>query len=139
MRIQCAAVFAVLALLAGGSSRAQDSAELFGKLDSNKDGFVTSDEVPEAQRALFERLLRNADKDGDKKLSKEEFQTGLKPDEAPKQPLAGGQAPGGRPGGGQFNPQEVFNRFDTNKDGKLSKDELPPRMQENFAWSWAWW
>ena len=46
MRIQYAAVFAVLALLAGGSSRAQDSAELFGKLDSNKDGFVTSDEVP---------------------------------------------------------------------------------------------
>jgi Ca2+-binding EF-hand superfamily protein len=120
-------------LLLAASLAAQDEGDLFSKLDKNKDGFVTADEVQESQKALFERLVRNADKDGDKKLSKEEFQAGLKPDEAPKQPLAGGQPPGGRPGAGQFNPQEIFNRFDANKDGKLSKDELPPRLQENFA------
>ena len=77
--------------------------DLFNKLDVNKDGFVTSDEVPDAQKSLFERLLRNADKDGDKKLNKDEFQAGLKPDEAPKPPLAGGQGPGG-PRGGKGDP-----------------------------------
>jgi Ca2+-binding EF-hand superfamily protein len=133
MRAHYTGLVAAAALCAIGSLPAQDEADLFSKLDANKDGFVTADEVQESQKALFERLLRNADKDGDKKLSKEEFQAGLKPDESPKQPLTGGQNSPGRPGGGQFSPQDVFNRLDVNKDGKLSKDELPERMRENFS------
>jgi Ca2+-binding EF-hand superfamily protein len=133
MRKTLAGLVAGASLVVAGFSAAQDE-DLFTKLDANKDGFVTSDEVPEAQKGLFERMLRNADKDGDKKLSKAEFQLGLKPDEAPKQPLAGGQGFPGRPGAaGQGNPREFFARWDANKDGKLSKDELPPPMQENFA------
>src|SRR5262245_4762599 len=130
---QWAGLFAGATFLGAASLSAQNEPDLFSRLDTNKDGFVTSDEVPESNKALFERLLRNADKDGDKKLSKAEFQAGLTPDETPRQPLAGGPAPGSRPGARQPNPQEIFNRFDANKDGKLSKDELPPRLQENFA------
>jgi len=78
-------------------------------------------------------MLRNADKDGDKRLSKEEFQAGLKPDDAPKQPLAGGQPFPGGPPGAKGDPRAFFNRLDANKDGKLSKDELPEQLRENFA------
>src|SRR6476646_4389649 len=98
MRKYLAGLSFVTAVVTAGTLAAQDAAELFSKLDANKDGFVTADEVQESQKALFERLLRNADKDGDKRLSKEEFQAGLKPDDAPKPPLAGGGPPfGGGP------------------------------------------
>lgn len=132
MRKHLAAAVAA-AILSAGPLAAQDADELFGKLDLNKDGFVTPDEVQPSQQALYERLLRNADKDGDKKLSKEEFQSGLRPDDAPRQPLVGGQPPPGRRGEGPFDPREFFSRLDANKDGKLSKEEMPERMRENFA------
>src|SRR3954471_9719856 len=108
---------ALAIVFSAGSLWAQDAADLFGKLDVNKDGYITPDEVQESQKALYERLLRTADKDGDKKLSKDEFQAGLKPDDTPRQPLAGG-GPGGPPGakGGKGDPREFFNRMDANKD-----------------------
>ncbi|MDX1947473.1 MAG: EF-hand domain-containing protein [Pirellulaceae bacterium] len=114
-----------------GAAFGAEGDDLFTKLDANKDGFVGPDEVGADQKSLFERLLRNADKDGDKKLSKDEFAAGLKGGEEPRQPLPGAGGPG-RPGGAQFNPGEIFDRFDANKDGKISKDEAPDRMKENF-------
>jgi Ca2+-binding EF-hand superfamily protein len=121
----------VAAAVSASPLLAQDD-DLFSKLDANKDGYVSAEEVQEPQQALFERLLRNADKDGDKKLSRDEFQAGLKPEAGPRPPLAGG--PGGRGGreGGPGDAREFFRRLDANSDGKLAKDELPPRMQENF-------
>ena len=124
-------------LLSPGVLVAQDDGDLFSKLDTNKDGVVSADEVPEQQKALFERLLRNADKDSDKKLNKDEFQAGLKPDEGAKAPLGGAGFPG-RPGGGGFpfggiGPAQLeaqFDRMDANKDGKLTKDELPEGGRE---------
>lgn len=125
-------LFAAAAVTGAGPLFAQEEGDLFTKLDANKDGFVIADEVGEDNKAKFERQLRNADKDGDKKLSKEEFAASLRPDEAPRQPLGAGGQPG-RPGGlAQFNPREVFDRMDANKDGKLSKEEAPERMRENF-------
>jgi Ca2+-binding EF-hand superfamily protein len=119
------------AVMSAAPLLAQDDGDLFAKLDANKDGFVSSDEVEGERKTLFERLLRTADKDGDKKLSKEEFAAGLKEPDAPREPL--GQ-PGGRGGrGGQFiNPREVFARLDANKDGKLSKEEAQGPLKENF-------
>jgi Ca2+-binding EF-hand superfamily protein len=123
-------------LLSPGFLAAQDDGDLFSKLDTNKDGVVSADEVPEQQKALFERLLRNADKDSDKKLNKDEFQAGLKPDEGAKAPLGGGGLPG-RPGGGfpfggigSAQLEAQFDRMDANKDGKLTKDELPEGGRE---------
>ena len=45
---------------------------IFAKLDANDDGKVSIDEVPEARREGFKKLLEKADKDGDKALSAEE-------------------------------------------------------------------
>jgi len=117
------AEYLAAATLAAAPLAAQEPTDIFGKLDANKDGYVTPDEVQDGQKALYERLLRTSDKDGDKKLSKDEFQAGLKPDEGPRPPLAGGQGPG--PRGGKTDPRELFNRWDANKDGKLTKEELP--------------
>ena len=50
---------------------AESRAALFDKLDANHDGQITSDEVPEESRRLFERLLRRGDKNGDGKLTRE--------------------------------------------------------------------
>jgi Spy/CpxP family protein refolding chaperone len=52
----------------------------------------------------------------------------------PQQPGRRGPLPGG-PGGRpevppQARPGQLFDRFDANKDGKLTKDELPPRLAE---------
>ncbi|MBW8883716.1 MAG: EF-hand domain-containing protein [Planctomycetia bacterium] len=132
MRIHLAGIVAA-AVFSVGPLAAQDAADLFSKLDVNKDGYVTPDEVQESQKALYERMLRNADKDGDKKLSREEFVAGLQPDETPKTPLAGGQAFGPPGGKAKGDPRQFFERLDANKDGKLSKDELPEQMRERFA------
>src|SRR5207244_925826 len=132
MRIHVAGIVAA-AVFSASPLAAQDAADLFSKLDANKDGYVTPDEVQESQKALYERMLRNADKDGDKKLSKEEFLAGLKPDDAPKTPLAGGQAFGPPGGKAKGDPRQFFDRLDANKDGKLSKEELPEQMRERFA------
>jgi Ca2+-binding EF-hand superfamily protein len=138
MRTNLTGLLAAAALCVSGPLAAQDEADLFSKLDANKDGFVTSDEVQDAQKGLFERLLRNADKDSDKKLSKEEFQAGLKPDESPKQPLTAGQGFSGRPGNPAARPdarraEEQFDQADANKDGKVSKDEVPESRREVFG------
>ena len=206
MRRQFFGLAAAAVLSSGGTLLAQEGDDLFTKLDANKDGFVALDEVPEGQKSLFERLLRKAGKEDEKKLNKVMFAAALKSEDGPKQPL-GGPGPGGRmpldrqlferqfdlgdaskdgkltknelqtdsqreafdrmlklvnpdgdgsvtreqyirgmtlltqgpgaprPAGGQFNvdPKEAFARLDANKDGKLSKDELPERMRDNLA------
>src|SRR5688572_29920048 len=85
---------------------AQDAAELFDKLDANKDGVISSDEVPDDKQAIFERLVRIGDANGDKKLTKDELSAGLK-----KQAAQAEAAPAGRPGapGGAPNvsPKEI--------------------------------
>ena len=118
--------------LAVGTVWAQDADELFGKLDANKDGYVTPDEVQDSQKSLYQRLVRTSDKNGDGKLSKEEFQAGLRPDEGPKTPLGGQPSNERRPG--RFpSLQERFQQMDANNDGKLTKEELSPRQPESFA------
>jgi Ca2+-binding EF-hand superfamily protein len=138
---------------------------LFDKLDANHDGQITPDEVPDDQRRLFERLLRRADANGDGKLSREEFITGMKEMETqPEQPAdrpaaasdrpnnepqnhspgdhrpgeaAGGGGPfggraaggfggaaGGLGGGGPLVGMALFRALDTNGDGKLDAKEI---------------
>jgi Ca2+-binding EF-hand superfamily protein len=128
MRILLLGIVAA-AVLSATPLLAQDD-DLFARLDANKDGSVTLDEVEGEGRAKIERLLRTSDKDGDKKLSKEEFAAGLKEADTPRQPL--GQPVGrGRPADG--NPRQFFERLDSNKDGMLSKEEAVGPIRENFA------
>src|SRR6185436_8640324 len=90
MRRNLLGLVAAAVLATGGLLYAQEGDDLFTKLDANKDGFVALDEVPEGQKALFERLLRKAGKEEEKKLNKAMFAAALKADDAPKQPLGGG-------------------------------------------------
>jgi Ca2+-binding EF-hand superfamily protein len=105
----------------------QGSPEDFIKrFDKNKDGYLTKDELPPRLERLFDRV----DANGDGKLDKKEVaqmqailrrQLGL---EAEKKPA---------------NPQQVerivanlLQRMDTNKDGKISRDEAKGPLAKNF-------
>lgn len=127
-----------------GTAPATAAKPLFDRLDKNQDGQVGADEVDEPRRRLFERLLREGDKNGDGKLTRDEFAVASRGRPVEAAPTAAGapgapggpRAPGapGAPGarGNLPNPRDVFDRFDRNKDGKLDKDEAPERMRENF-------
>jgi Ca2+-binding EF-hand superfamily protein len=108
-----------------------DPKDLFQQLDRNKDGKLASDEIPKEQARYFERLVRNADKNGDGQLTLEEFTVGHKADDGPGLPLnnLGGQ--GGRgPGGGDL--KQRFDMLDRNKDGKVSRNEVPEFARERL-------
>jgi len=104
-----------------------DSGAMFAALDANHDGQLTSDEIPEERKRLFQRLLRTADKDQDGKLSAAEFAAGLKPaaqgESSPDGP--------GKPAAGQ-DGKPLFRQLDTNGDGKIRLDEVPEGRRERF-------
>lgn len=107
-------------------------AELFDRLDANKDGVITSDEVPDDKQAIFERLVKLGDANGDKKLTKDELAAGLKKS-APEGAPAAGDRPAGAPGGLAGGvAKEIFARLDKDGNGKIEKDEFPERMRENL-------
>jgi Ca2+-binding EF-hand superfamily protein len=106
---------------------------LFNKLDANADGVVGPDEVDGEAKALFERLLRRADKNDDGKLSREEFAAGTT--EQPPQPRRVEQAAPDRPAGRpeRFTPVQLsalFERTDANSDGKVAVSEMREELRE---------
>ena len=107
-----------------------DERAIFDRLDTNADGQLTSDEISQRHTRLYRRLLRLGDANEDGQISKDEFvaETTKVVADAPRSG-GGGFAPAGRP---QFNFQQFFQRLDRNGDRKLSKDEAPQRMRENF-------
>jgi len=91
--------------------------EFFAKADKNGDGKITKEEAPADAWAR----LSKADKNNDGAVSKEE--------------LAGALAGRGGPGAGgpQGGPGALFSRYDTDKDGKLSKTEVPAEMWDKLS------
>lgn len=95
-------------------------------LDADKDGSISASEIENASKALAK-----LDKDGDGALSPEE----IRPDFAAM--ARDGLMPGGQPGSNGAPTKEMmarmFEQRDTDKDGKLSGDEIPDRMRENLS------
>ena len=85
---------------------------LFTEIDSNKDGLLSKDEMQAHHKAMREKMgsmmrekWKAADKDGDGALSRAEVEAGNLPRLA-----------------------REFDKLDTNKDGKLSGDEIRAGM-----------
>ncbi len=118
-----------------GSAPAQDErpspANLFERLDSDGNGRLTEDEVPESRRRFFERLLRAGDRNDDGVLTRDEFVRAFsetRPDGSR------GGPDGDRPRGGPGAFVERFRELDRrgNNDGKVTPDEVPEEGRERF-------
>ena len=102
---------------AGGGRRPFDAEGMFERFDSNGDGAITPDEIPQRVQRLMQ-----LDRNGDGVLTREELSQG------PRGGFGGG--PGMAPGGPGARAERMFERFDTNSDGTVTKDELPDGMQQ---------
>ena len=139
-----------------------DFIERIKGFDQNNDGKITKDEMPERMQAMIERLDTNKDGAIDNKElaalkdrlaqggqgqqgqrpqgQRPEGQQGQRPQGQRPEGQQGQRPQGQRPEGQQgqrpqFNPVDMIKRIkesDKNKDGKITKDELPEQMQRMF-------
>jgi Ca2+-binding EF-hand superfamily protein len=114
--------------LATSAAAATVDAALFARLDADKDGRLTGQEVPTEHRRLFERLVRKSDTNRDQVLSRDEFQTGLTAD-AP-QKLIEEKQPAELPGADAI--RWLLLTMDTDGDGSITAGEVPERFKSTF-------
>lgn len=138
------------------SSSQADFETLHGQLDKNHDGMIVADELPAGTPASTKDFIQKADKDGDKKVSREEMREAFKagapprpwlgdtgyepskdvsPTEPPKPPTAASRTlPPPRPERPRM-PSDwttLFKRLDKNGDGSLNAEEFTVGMREFF-------
>lgn len=109
---------------AGAPAGAAGGGEMFARADKNKDGKLSKDEVP---AEMWERLSK-LDKDSDNLITREEMAAMMK-----GRPGAEGLRGGPGAGSGEGGAGPMFSRFDTDKDGKLSKTEVPAEMWDKLS------
>lgn len=140
-----------LGLIAGRRATAEEApaetraderaaAALFQQLDANNDGQLTRDEAAGDKARLFQRLIRTSDKDGDERLTADEFSAGLASPTATPAPAEGAEARAAK--ANRKKPANsapaaasgaLFDRLDRNGDGQVVAEELPPARREGFA------
>jgi Ca2+-binding EF-hand superfamily protein len=122
---------AALAWAAGARADAPasvGSADLFERLDADRNSFVTPDEVKQENRAMFERLLRKADANHDQKLSREEFLKSL----VPNRPERAVETKGTSDAPGADAVRYMLLKLDTNKNSRIEKGEVPKQLRPMF-------
>ncbi len=138
----------------GGRGSSMNPEALFSRFDTNKDGKLTKDEIPR-QAERLRQMIGAADKDQDGAITKQEFTKYLSAargrggrQQPGARPQPGGRGSGGgrtQPGGGSGqggprgqgrggsgmapSPETILSRFDANKDGKLTKGEIPEQAE----------
>lgn len=96
--------------------------EMFARFDSNRDGKVTVDEVPERARPMVESVLRRAGKEAGGGLTKEDFLKYLPQGRDGEWPSMPGRRPeGSRPAN---DGPALMMALDLDRNGRLSKSEL---------------
>ncbi len=107
----------------GFAQRQPDPNAMFERLDQNRDGVLTQDELPEQRQEFFDLMLQRGDTDQDGRLTQEEFTASLS--DASGRPQFGGRSQRGR-GGGQARPmrRQRRERFDRDGDGMVTEDEV---------------
>lgn len=129
-----AAIVVLLGLLCVGrmavaaNTTSVGDAELFNRLDANHDGAITADEVTPESRMLIERLLRKADSNHDKSLSREEFLASLVPSR-PERPVEA-KEPSNLPQADAV--RYMLLKLDANQNARIEKDEVPKQLRPVF-------
>lgn len=118
--------------------------EAFVRLDADGDGFVCAEEARQAGKVLneltWERVDRQAmfkaiDADGDGVVTQDEFMGASLAEvvgKAMQQARMAMYGKGARAGREKRKKGDFLSRLDKDGDGKLSKDELPEKMQQKF-------
>lgn len=109
-------------LLANDSERAAHPGPeaLFKRLDANKDGQVTADEIPARAPDRLKAMLKRADTNGDEKLTAEELGQALRHSSRRLR-----EAHSQRP-----DPKIIFARLDRDNDGQLNFAEFAVGMRQ---------
>ena len=98
---------------------------LFKRLDADGNGSIASAEVAPDQERLFARLVRKADADGDKSLSRDEFLAALVPSRPEKQIEA--KQSGGYPQADAV--RYLLLTMDTSGDSWINSEEVPDDLR----------
>lgn len=109
---------------AAARTRMSQPGQMFERLDSNKDGKITQDEVP---APAWERIGK-ADRDEDGAVSKQEMAAAAAAF-AKSKGMDKGKGKG-RPSGGSA---PIFGKYDSDNDGKLSREEVPEEMWSRLS------
>ena len=118
----------IVAFAAADSSSAGD-ADLFKRLDMNRDGAITPDEVTSENRSLFGRLLRRGDANHDNSLSQTEFLASLVPTRPDRQVEA--KEPENTPQADAV--RYMLLKLDANQNARIEKDEVPKQLRPILA------
>ena len=117
-----------------GGDRGANFRQMLKRMDRNRDGSITKDELPQRMQARFGSM----DSNSDGVFDKTEQDAMLERIQKMRRDQNQGDGPPGRQRDrrqGQRNgidfPQ-LLKKLDRNRDGTLTKDELPERMQERF-------
>jgi spore coat protein CotH/Ca2+-binding EF-hand superfamily protein len=113
----------------GGANAGRLAVAIVRRADADKDGQVTREEFLAAAEALF----KEADRSKKGTLDEGALAAGI--NLLLPQPGFGPGGPGGRPGGfgmGNFMARPLLEALDTNKDGKVSKEELIAGVKRFF-------